>query len=108
MGFANSDSGKKNYDAAMNGDTSAGKGVHMYETPYLWKEDNIAIETDNPTENFVPTPVINTGDDSKNTVKKIVKIALIVLLIGFMIYALIANIIEDPGHLGIGNYRLID
>ena len=73
-----------------------GKGLHMHKSPYLWKENNVAIERDNPTENFVPTPQINTGDESRSATKRIVTIVLLVLLIAFMIYALAANIIENP------------
>ena len=94
--YKNSDVAKKNYDAAMDGNEDTVKGVHMCESPYLWKENNVAIERDNPTENFVPTPVINVGDDTGSKAKKFIKIALIILLVGFMIYALIANLIENP------------
>ena len=90
------DLGRKQYDAAMDGTDIAGKGLHMYKSPYLWRENNIAIERDNPTENFVPTPTINAGDES-TPVKRAVKIGLLVAFIAFMVYAFVAILLENPG-----------
>lgn len=91
--------GRKQYDAAMDGTGNAGKGLHMYESPYLWKENNIAIEKDNPTENFVPTPTINAGDEA-SPAKKAIKIGLLVVFIAFMIYAFVAILMENPSVFG--------
>ena len=93
--YPNNEVGKKQYDAAMDGTGNNGKGVHMYESPYLWKENNVAIERDNPTENFVPTPTINAGDEA-SPAKKAIKIGLLVAFIAFMIYACIAILLENP------------
>ena len=101
--YPNNDVGKKQYDAAMDGSGDAGKGVHMYQTPYLWKENNVVIERDNPTENFVPTPTIGGSEEAheKSPVKRWIKIGLLVLFVAFMIYALIAQIVENPQLFGI-------
>lgn len=99
--YPNNEVGKKQYDAVMDGNGDNGKGVHMYERPYLWRENNpVHPYADTPCENFVPTPTIHTGEDSK--VKKIVKIGVLVALAAFMIYALIAQIVENPGIFAFG------
>ena len=61
------------YDAAMDDKENAGKGLHMSKRPYLWEENHITIESDNPTERFVPTPTIHTGTEGPAW-KKAVKI----------------------------------
>ena len=74
---------------------SEGKGVQMYKTPYLWRENNPAHPyADTPCENFVPTPTMHSGEDSK--VKRIIKYVAIGLFVAFMIYALVAIIHENP------------
>ena len=99
--YSNNEVGKKQYDAAMDGSGDNGKGVHMYERPYLWRENNpVHAYADTPCENFVPTPTIHTGEDSK--VKKVIKIGLLVALAAFMIYALIAQIVENSGIFAFG------
>lgn len=97
--YPNNEVGKKQYDAALDGSGNSGKGVHMYESPYLWKENNIAIERDNPTENFVPTPTIHTGEELSPG-KKALKIGLLVAFIAFMIYAFVAILLENPAVFG--------
>lgn len=80
---------------------SEGKGVQMYKTPYLWRENNPAHPyADTPCENFVPTPTMHSGEDSK--VKRIIKYVAIGLFVAFMIYALIAQILENPQIFGLG------
>lgn len=82
-----------------------GKGLHMYKRPYLWRENNpVHPYADTPCENFVPTPTTDAGEEdaSRSKMKKAVKIGLVVLLAGFMIYALIAQIIENPQLFGLG------
>ena len=83
-----------------------GKGVQMGKRPYLWRENNPAHPfADTPCENFVPTPEIDSGEDdlSNSKAKKAIKIGLIVLFVAFMIYALIAQIIENPAIFKIGD-----
>lgn len=92
--YPNGEVGRRQYDAAMDGNGESGKGLHMYRRPYLWRENNPITIRDNPAENFVPTPTIHTGEDSK--AKKIIKIGVLVALAAFMIYALIAQILETP------------
>ena len=41
------------------------KGVQMYERPYLWRDDTPCSHKDTPTENFIPTPILNTIDVPK-------------------------------------------
>lgn len=97
--YENESIAKKNYETAMGGSGENLKGVHMYKRPYLWRENNPAHPyADTPCENFVPTPTMNTGEDeiTASPLKKAIKIALIVLFVGFMIYALVAQLIETP------------
>lgn len=54
------DAARKNYDAAMRGETR--KGVEYFEKPHLWDEERPCDINDTPTDYFVPTPVINTGE----------------------------------------------
>ena len=81
------------------------KGVKMYKRPYLWRENNPAHPyADTPCENFVPTPTMDSGEEdlSRFKLKKAIAIGLVVLLVGFMIYALIAQILENPQIFGLG------
>ena len=90
---------KKNYNSVMENREDTVKGVQMYKSPYLWRENNPAHPyADTPCENFVPTPTINAGEDeiTATPLKKSIKIALIILFVCFMIYALVAQIIETP------------
>lgn len=97
--YPNNKLGRKQYDAALDGDGNDGKGLHIYESPYLWEENNVVIEWDNPTENFVPTPTINAGDE-RAPLKKAMKIGLLVGVVLFMIYAFIAILLESPDVFG--------
>ena len=103
--YPNNDIGRTQYDAAMDGTEGSGKGVHIYRSPNLWRENNPISIKDNPTENFVPTPEINAGEDelSHKPWKKWVKIGLLVLFVAFMIYAFIAQLIESQGVLKLGD-----
>ena len=83
----------------MHKSDSGKKGVQMGRHPYLWRENNPAHPyADTPCENFVPTPEIDSGADDlgNGKVKKAVKIGLLVLFVAFMVYALIAQLIENP------------
>lgn len=92
---------KKNYEAAMNDDAGPVKGVQIEKRPYLWRENNpVHPYMDTPCENFVPTPTIHSNDDSK--VKRILKYVALGLFIAFMIYALIAIILENSGVFALG------
>ena len=58
------DTENKESNVVMEG--SNGKGVQMYKTPYLWRENNpVHPYADTPCENFVPMPAMDTGDDNK-------------------------------------------
>ena len=84
---------------------NSGKGLHMYKRPYLWRENNpVHPYADTPCENFVPTPTMDAGEDdlSRSRIKKAVKIGLLVLFVAFMIYALIAQIVDNPQIFGFG------
>ena len=54
------DAARKNYDAAMSGETR--KGVDFFEKPLTWDEEKHCEIKDSPRENFVPIPEINTGE----------------------------------------------
>ena len=54
------DAARKNYDAAMSGETR--KGVDFFEKPLTWDEEKPCEIKDSPRENFVPIPEINTGE----------------------------------------------
>ena len=94
------DLGRKQYDAAMNDSDYSSKGAHIYKSPYLLKENNVAIELDNPTENFVPTPTIYTGEGSK--LKKAIKIALFVLIGAFVVYGVVSILTGGAEAWGLG------
>ena len=85
---------KKNFLSGDDGDNTA-KGVQMGKRPYLWRENNpVDPYVDTPCENFVPTPTMHSGEDSK--AKKIIKYVAIGIFVAFMVYALISIILEDP------------
>lgn len=95
---------KRNYESAMAGEEQTVKGVHYGQRPYLWRENNpVHPYADTPCENFVPTPTINAGEDelSASKWKKILKYVLLGLFVGFMIYALVAQILETPEIFGL-------
>ena len=57
---------KKYYAERLSGDENV-KGLHMYRNPYLWDENNpVEPVLDSPTENFIPTPVMDDGVDVVN------------------------------------------
>ncbi len=57
------DAARNAYEAAMDGDQEQhNKGVQIYERPHLWDEEQPCSIADTPTDNFVPTPTISTGD----------------------------------------------
>ena len=61
----------------------SGKGLHMYQRPNLWEEENpVDFMHDSPITNFVPTPTVNTGDSfaSKQLWKKVLIIAGVVVV----------------------------
>ena len=98
----NNNLGRRQYEAAHDGGSYDGKGLHMGERPYLWREENpVDPVLDTPCENFVPTPTIHTGDDS-SPAKKALKIGLLVAFIALVIYAGIAMLIENPALFGLG------
>ena len=94
---------KKNYESVMNdAKNEPTKGVHLGNSPYLWRENNPAHPyADTPCENFVPTPTMHSGEDSKT--KRILKYIAIGLFVAFMIYALIAIIMENPNIFKLGD-----
>ena len=57
------DTAKDIYKASLDGDNNTiGSGVQMYERPYLWRDDSPTTAKDTFTENFIPTPALNTND----------------------------------------------
>lgn len=38
------------------------KGVQIYKRPYLWRDDTPTTAKDTFTENFIPTPTLNTNE----------------------------------------------
>ena len=81
---------KKNYDAVMNAtEGECVKGVHMGDSPYLWRENNPHpyMDLDTPSEKFVPIPAMHSGEDSKT--KRILKYVVIGLIVLFVICAFV-------------------
>lgn len=77
------------------------KGVHMGKRPYLWREDNpVEPFVDTPCENFVPTPTMDSGEESQK--KRIIKYVLIGLFVAFMIYAFIAILNDNSSFIELG------
>ncbi len=76
------------YEAAMDGDQEQhNKGVQIYERPHLWDEEKPCSFADTPTDNFIPTPVISTGDGFKSysPLKKALVIAGAILAAGLIL-----------------------
>ena len=93
---------KKNYESAMEGRADTVKGVQLGNSPNMWRENNpVHPYADTPCENFIPTPTMHSGEDSKT--KRILKYIAIGLFVAFMIYALIAIIMENPNIFKLGN-----
>lgn len=63
------------------------KGVQIYERPHLWDEEKPCSFADTPTDNFIPTPVISTGDGFKSysPLKKALVIAGAILAAGLIL-----------------------
>lgn len=58
------------------------KGVQIYERPYLWRDDTPTTAKDTFTENFIPTPTLNTNEGPKwKRMLGVVAIVLIVVII---------------------------
>lgn len=53
------DAARKNYEAAMSGETR--KGVEYFEKPHLWDEERPCDIKDTPIQNFVPIPTMDSG-----------------------------------------------
>ena len=72
------------------------KGVQTGNSPFVWPESNPSPyrDADTPSEKFVPTPVVETSEDSK--VKRILKYAMIGLLVAFIIYTLVSICMDTP------------
>ena len=93
------DTDTKNPNVVMGG--AGAKGVHMFRSPYLWRENNpVHPYADTPCENFVPTPVMETHEDSK--LKKGIKIALLVVLAAFVVYGTVSILMGGADAWGLG------
>lgn len=90
------DAAKKNYDAAMNGETR--KGVDYFEKPHLWDEERPCDLKDTPTDNFIPTPTISSGGEfaSYSLGKKIAIIAAFAV-IGILVAVCAITFFMDGG-----------
>lgn len=79
----------------VSGGESA-KGVQVGNSPFVWPENSPSPyrNADTPSEKFVPTPVIEDGEDSN--VKRILKYVVIGLLVAFVIYTLVSICIDSP------------
>ena len=73
-----------------------GKGVQMGNSPLVWPENSPSPyrNADTPSEKFVPTPVMEYGEDSNG--KRILKYVIIGLLTAFVIYTLVSICIDSP------------
>ena len=100
------DAAKKNYDAAMSGQSR--KGVEYFEKPHLWDEERPCdMVADSPTENFVPMPTVNTGDgfSTYSIVKKIAIIAGIVIAVAVVGFCTVTFFMDGGGKIqGLGDY----
>ena len=57
---------QKIYNETLDENTGINrKGVQIYERPYLWRDDSPTTAKDTFTENFIPTPTLNTNDAPK-------------------------------------------
>lgn len=76
------------YDAAMGGEQGIHyRGVQMFKRPYLWRDDSPTTIKDTFTENFIPTPTLETNDAPKwKRILKIVALFLIVAAIAFAFF----------------------
>ena len=94
---------KKNYESVMDdAKNEPTKGVHLGNSPYLWRENNPAHPyADTPCENFVPTPTMHSGEDSK--LKRILKHVAIGLFVAFLIYTFVMICLDAPQSLFTGD-----
>ncbi len=82
------DAARDAYTAALDGKQR--KGVQIYERPHLWDEEKPCSFADTPTDNFIPTPTISTGDSFKSfSLPK--KIAIITLLAAVGVLVLVCG-----------------
>ena len=77
---------RKSYASNME-DSNGVKGLKMYSKPFLFDEERPASQMDIPTENFIPTPEINTERFSDYNIWKKIAIVLAGL---FIVYCAIA------------------
>ena len=99
------DAARKNYDAAMNGETR--KGMEYFEKPHLWDEERPCDIKDTPVNNFVPIPVINTGDGfrSYSPLKKALVITGIVAAVVLVTICAVTYFMDGGGkHMGLSNH----
>lgn len=90
MGFNSQNGDIKNDDIGINSTEGEQlKGVHMGDSPYLWRENNPDPyrDADTPSERFVPTSAMYTGEDNK--IKRILKYVMIGLIVLFVICAFV-------------------
>lgn len=99
------DAARKNYEAAMNGENR--KGVEFFEKPHLWDEERPCDIKDTPVNNFVPTPVINTGDGFANysPMKKVLFIAGLAVAAVIVVFCAVTFFMDGGGEFqGFGRY----
>ena len=100
------DAAKKNYEAAMSGQSR--KGVEYFEKPHLWDEERPCdMVADSPTENFVPIPTYGAdeGFKSYSLIKKIALIAGVVIAAAVIGVCTVTYFMDGGGKIeGIGGY----
>ena len=95
------DAAREAYTAAMDGVQQ--KGVQIYERPHLWDEERPCSVMDTPTDNFIPTPTISTGEGFKSLslAKKVAVISGLVIIGAIVLACVVSFAIENFQHLGL-------
>lgn len=95
------DAAREAYTAAMDGVQR--KGVQIYERPHLWDEERPCSVMDTPTDNFIPTPTISTGEGFKSFSlgKKVAIIAGFIIIGAIVLACVISFAIENSHNLGL-------
>ena len=100
------DAARGAYNAAMDGNQEQyNKGVQIYERPHLWDEEKPCSIADTPTDNFIPTPTMSTGDGfrSFSPLKKALVISAAVLIGALVLVCAVSFFMDyfrDPALVG--------
>ena len=86
---------RKIYNETLDMDSGIDrKGVQIYEKPYLWRDDTPTTAKDTFTENFIPTPTLNTND--LPNWKRVLRTVTIILILAIIAICWFVTVNESP------------